>query len=107
MCGFFSSMLAIRLVKDHSTEDLLRQGMFVAWLAPILMLVAGGLPHCAENTQCPYGEFPFVSGAKHGWGSSWWVVTVCVAVMSATGFFTLPAMQTIVMQDMKENAGLA
>jgi DHA1 family bicyclomycin/chloramphenicol resistance-like MFS transporter len=104
-CGFFSSLAAIGVVRKHSTMTTLRAGMLAAWLAPACMIVAAGLPGCVD---CPFTkELAFVSGTEHGWGSAWWVVTGCVAVMAATGFFALPAMQTVVMQHLKDMSGLA
>jgi len=105
LCGFFSSMAALAVVHRVSTTTMLRVGMMVAWLSPIAMILAAGSPRC---TDCPYDQHQaIVAGQSTGWGSSWWVTTLCVALMSSTGFFTLPAMQTVVMQDLKDISGLA
>jgi len=109
-CGIFSSMAAIAAVRKWSTRAMLRYGMLVAVLGPVAMVAAAGFPHCGQEgyALCPYAEhLAFINGSKHGWGSAWWVVASCMAIMSATGFFTLPAMQTVVMQDLKDISGLA
>jgi hypothetical protein len=36
----------------------------------------------------------------------WWTTTAAVAVMSATGFFVLPAMQVLILEDFKHMSGL-
>ena len=58
--------------------------MLVGCLAPVALAVGG-----------------------YGYSHGWWVTTASVAVMSATGFFVLPAMQVLILEDFKHMSGLA
>ena len=57
--------------------------MLVGCLAPVALAVGG-----------------------YGYSHGWWVTTASVAVMSATGFFVLPAMQVLILEDFKHMSGL-
>ena len=84
--GIGSSMLAASLARKHSTENLLQYGMLAGCFAPVCLFV-GGLPAVTVR--------------------SWMVVAAPCAVMSATGFFVLPAMQVLILEDFKHMSGFA
>jgi predicted MFS family arabinose efflux permease len=84
--GIGSSMLAGSLARKHSTDTLLKYGMLAGCLAPVCLFV-GGLPGIAEQ--------------------GWFMVAGPCAVMSATGFFVLPAMQVLILEDFKHMSGFA
>ena len=67
-------------------------GMAVGAVPPALMLVSAGLPHC---TDCLYAA------------PRWYMVTLPCALFAAVGFFALPAMQVLLLQDFKDMSGLA
>ena len=77
-------MICKGVAKMADTGRLLRWGMAVGCLAPVALAVGG---------------YYFAQG--------WWVTTGSVAVMSATGFFVLPAMQVLILEDFKHMSGLA
>ena len=82
-CGVFSSMVAVGVAKKADTGLLLRYGMLVGCLAPVALA---------------FGGYYYAYG--------WWTTTAAVAVMSATGFFVLPAMQVLILEDFKHMSGL-
>ena len=83
-CGVFSSMVAVAAGgKNADTGLLLRYGMLVGCLAPVALALGG-----------------------YYYSYGWWVTTGSVAVMSATGFFVLPAMQVLILEDFKHMSGL-
>ncbi len=84
--GIGSSMLAGSLARKHATENLLQYGMVAGCFAPVCLFV-GGLPSVAVQ--------------------SWLCVAIPCAVMSATGFFVLPAMQVLILEDFKHMSGFA
>jgi DHA1 family bicyclomycin/chloramphenicol resistance-like MFS transporter len=83
-CGVGSSMVAVGVAKKADTGLLLRYGMLVGCLAPVALALGG---------------YYYLHG--------WWTTTAAVAVMSATGFFVLPAMQVLILEDFKHMSGLA
>jgi DHA1 family bicyclomycin/chloramphenicol resistance-like MFS transporter len=82
-CGVGSSMVAVGVAKKADTGLLLRYGMLVGCLAPVALALGG---------------YYYLHG--------WWTTTAAVAVMSATGFFVLPAMQVLILEDFKHMSGL-
>ena len=84
--GIGSSMLAGSLARKHATDNLLQYGMAAGCFAPVCLFV-GGLPSVAAQ--------------------SWLCVAGPCAVMSATGFFVLPAMQVLILEDFKHMSGFA
>ena len=56
------------------------------------MLASAGLPGCID---CLYAR------------PRWYMTTMPCALLSAVGFFALPAMQVLVLQDFKDMSGLA
>ena len=82
-CGVFSSMVAVGVAKKADTGLLLRWGMLVGCLAPVSLALGG-----------------------YYYAYGWWTTTGSVAVMSATGFFVLPAMQVLILEDFKHMSGL-
>ena len=82
-CGVFSSMVAVGVAKKADTGLLLRYGMLVGCLAPVALALGG-----------------------YYYAYGWWTTTGSVAVMSATGFLVLPAMQVLILEDFKHMSGL-
>ena len=76
-------MVAVGVAKKADTGLLLRYGMLVGCLAPVALA---------------FGGYYYAYG--------WWTTTAAVAVMSATGFFVLPAMQVLILEDFKHMSGL-
>ena len=85
-CGIGSGMVAGILARKHQTDALLQHGMLVGLVAPLCLVLCG---------------IPGLSG----W--NWLLVAGPCAVMSATGFFVLPAMQVLVLEDFKHMSGFA
>ena len=77
-CGIFSSMIGVCVAKMTTMDRILRRGMLVGLLAPVALVLSG-----------------------YYWQLGWWTTTAGVAVMSATGFFVLPAMQVLMLEDFK------
>ena len=83
--GFGSSMYAAGVARKMDPGVLMRAGMAAGCLAPAAMYVSTfELDH--------YG---------------WWATVVPCTIMSAAGFFALPAMQVLILQDFKDMSGLA
>jgi hypothetical protein len=51
------------------------------------------------------GQYALIMGGVY-YKLGWWTTTAAVAVMSATGFFVLPAMQVLILEDFKHMSGL-
>lgn len=92
LVGFISSLFAARAATTTSPARLVRWGMAAGVLPPVLMLVTAGLPGCIH---CLYAR------------PRWYMTTLPCALLSAVGFFALPAMQVLVLQDFKDMSGLA
>jgi len=86
-CGMVTASIGVRISKKYGPDVLLWYGMVAMLAAPALML--------------------FASFGPQIWSPHWLQTTLPVAVMSATGFFALPAMQVLVLQDFKEMSGFA
>jgi MFS family permease len=85
ICGFGTSMYAAGISRKMDPGILMRRGMAVGVLAPTAMLLS----------------------AMFVYWRGWWATVIPCAIMAAAGFFTLPAMQVLVLQDFKEISGLA
>ena len=93
MAGFVSALLAAHLAKlGAPPRKLMRWGMAAGVVPPALMLVSAGLPDCID---CLYAA------------PRWYMTTVPCALLAAVGFFALPAMQVLLLQDFKDMSGLA
>lgn len=92
LCGFLSSLVAAKLSAKTSPAKLMRWGMAAGVVPPVLMLLSAGLPHC---TTCLYAR------------PRWYMTTGPCALIAGVGFFALPAMQVLVLQDYKDMSGLA
>ena len=92
MAGFVSAMVAARLAKGTPPGKLMRIGMAVGVVPPAMMLVVAGLPGSSGNLY----DAP-----------RWYMTTIPCSLLAAVGFFALPAMQVLVLQDFKDMSGLA
>ena len=92
MAGFLSAMVAARFAKGTPPGKLMRIGMAAGVVPPAMMLVVAGLP----------GSYPNLYDAPH-----WYMTTIPCSLLAAVGFFALPAMQVLVLQDFKDMSGLA
>ena len=92
MCGFVAALIAAKMAAKTPPRKLMRVGMAFGMLPPILMLVIAGLPNCVN---CLYAR------------PRWYMTTIPCSFLAAVGFFALPAMQVLVLQDFKDMSGLA
>ena len=92
MAGFLSAMVAARLARGTPPGKLMRIGMAAGVVPPALMLVVAGLPGTGGNL---YNK------------PRWYMMTIPCSLLAAVGFFALPAMQVLVLQDFKDMSGLA
>lgn len=98
LTGFVSSLLAARAASRTRPALLVRVGMAAGVLPPALMLLSAGMPQlhpCPSWIQCLYAR------------PRWYMTTIPCALLSAVGFFALPAMQVLVLQDFRDMSGLA
>ena len=92
LVGFISSLIAAKLASRMPPAKLIRIGMVACFIPPAFMLCVAGRPHCID---CLYAR------------PRWYMMTIPCALISAVGFFTLPAMQVLVLQDFRDMSGLA
>ena len=92
MAGFISALLAGRMAAGTKPGTLMLWGMAAGVLPPLLMLVSAGVPD-AENQLYAKPRF--------------YMTTIPCSLLAAVGFFALPPMQVLVLQDFKDMSGLA
>lgn len=89
--GFIAALIASYVAGKWKPGKLMRWGMLFGLVPIACMLVSAGVPDCV---RCLYSQ-------------GWWMTTLPCSLMASTGFFALPAMQVLVLQDFRDMSGLA